>query len=191
MWLPINIGYFGTKHVTGVTCFYTVFITWRWCMLYLSTCITMTNKIGDVFFYSGPVDFALALHLEILKWPLWRHLRYSSCKDHGIMIPVPFITTPSVMLKFPRCIQNAWRSGSISACWSHCLMLIQSAHSDLDSLQLVHHHFFTHCIELILSNFQWWSLQPWTDFTQRFCHQLPKGWWSVWTINSWPNIYNG
>ena len=64
------------------------------------------------------VDLALALHLEIPQCPVWRNLRYSLCNNFGITTLVPFMTTPPMMLKFHLCIQNAWRSGSISAYWS-------------------------------------------------------------------------
>ena len=64
------------------------------------------------------VDLALSLHLKIPKCPVWRHLRHSFCSDFGITILVPFMMTPSTMLKFHLCNKNACRSGSILACWS-------------------------------------------------------------------------
>ena len=119
MWFPIKICYTWTKYVTGVTCFYTVFIIWGWWMLYLPTCITTTNKIGYVFVYSWPVycwfHSGSTFGNSKVKW---RHLRYSSFKNHGITILVLFITTPSMMLKFHQCIQNASRPWSISVFWS-------------------------------------------------------------------------
>ena len=94
IWLGWHTTTLCSSHVGGACC----------------TCLHVSQQpIRLVMSLSIPgqytVDLALALHLEIPKWPVWRHLRYSSCSDFGITILVAFMMSPSTMLKFHECMK--------------------------------------------------------------------------------------
>ena len=84
-----------------------------WCPQQTSHCI-ISWLMSQSMFGQNTVVLALAIHLLMPKCPIWRHWRYSCCKDFEMMILVPFIMMPFTMCMLNLCIQNVCKSASKS-----------------------------------------------------------------------------